>query len=171
MFVKKKREFFFFWTETKRERARALHGWSDAKRHERTREIMRREGRDLPKVSVQGRRRCNPSSLMQFQLKRTRGRAREIFPFSWCNQTKREEERVAKIREKLREKFERVSPREEDAICERSHPFIKEWMAKIASFGFNLMTRNQSWRESLMTHTSNHYIIKISLILVTLSYS
>jgi hypothetical protein len=25
MFMKKKREFFFFWTETKRERARALH--------------------------------------------------------------------------------------------------------------------------------------------------
>jgi hypothetical protein len=25
MFVKKEREFFFFWTETKRERARALH--------------------------------------------------------------------------------------------------------------------------------------------------
>jgi len=92
---------------------------------------MRREGRDLPKVAVQGRRRCNPSSLIQFQLKRTRGRARELL-FSWCNRTKREEERVAKIREKPREKFERVSPREEeDAICEMSHPFIKEWMAKI----------------------------------------
>jgi hypothetical protein len=78
---------------------------------------MRRKGRDLPKVAVQGRRRCNPSSLMQFQLKRTRGRARELLPFSWCNRTKREE-RVAKIREKTREKFERVSPREEeDMIC------------------------------------------------------
>jgi hypothetical protein len=29
-----------------------------------TREIKRREGRDLPKVVVQGRRRCNPSSLI-----------------------------------------------------------------------------------------------------------
>jgi hypothetical protein len=39
----------------------------------------------------------------------------------------REEERVAKIREKPMEKFERVSLREEeDAICEGSHPFIKE---------------------------------------------
>jgi hypothetical protein len=92
---------------------------------------MRREGRDLPRVAVQRRRRCNPSSLMQFQLKSTRGRGRELLPFSWCNWTKREEERVAKIREKPREKFERVSPREEDAICERSHLFIKEWMAKI----------------------------------------
>jgi len=133
---------------------------------------MRRKGRDLPKVAVQGRRRCNPSSLMQFQLKRTRGRARELLPFSWCNWTKREEEGVAKIREKPREKFERVSPREEeDAICEMSHPFIKEWMAKTTPFGFNPMTRNRSWRASLMTHPSNHYIIKISLILVTLSYN
>jgi hypothetical protein len=43
---------------------------------------------------------------------RTRGRARKLLPFSWCNQTKREEKRVAKIREKPREKFERLSPRE-----------------------------------------------------------
>jgi hypothetical protein len=64
---------------------------------------------------------------MQLQLKRTRRRSRELLPFSRCNRTKREEERVAKIREKLREKFERVSPREEEyAICERIHPFIKE---------------------------------------------
>jgi hypothetical protein len=53
MFMKKKREFFFFCTETKR------------KRHERIREIKRTEGRD-PKVAVQGRRRCNPSSLISF---------------------------------------------------------------------------------------------------------
>jgi len=71
-------------------------------------------------------RRRNSSSLMQFQLKRARGRARELLPFSWCNWTKREE-RVAKIREKPREKFERVSLREEkDVICERSHLFIEK---------------------------------------------
>jgi len=69
MFVKKEREFFFFWIETKREKSKSsscygIHGWSDAKRHERTREIKRREGRDLLKVVVQRRKRCNPSSLI-----------------------------------------------------------------------------------------------------------
>jgi len=77
-----------------------------------------------------------------------------------CNKTEKKEEKEGKLpRERLRE-----------FLCEWG-PFIHKWMAMIAPFGFNPMTRNQSWRASLMTHPSNHYIIKISLILVTLSYN
>jgi len=67
-----KREFFLFWTETKRERVRALHATASmdgvmqrgTKELEKSREEKRRE--NLPKAVVQGRRSCNPSSLISF---------------------------------------------------------------------------------------------------------